>query len=376
MNRGTGTKETIVFILPFRDEAPVGGYKIVYGYADRLAQEGHDVHLVYPHIKPEDFARVRNPLLRLKMRLGFLYRYRVRMQLRLGSWYEFTGPVSREYVCTVGKHLPRRYPGSTTFVATAVETSYWLAAMKGIERGKGYYFIQDFENWKHDDAYVFASYRLPLRKAVISGWLKDLVTKAAGSEDEAVVVPNAIDPEYFVLSNSMESRSRFEVALLYHLDERKRTEDILAALDIVRQAVPQLHAAAFGVEPRPEGLPDWYDYYQRPDRETLGRIYNTAAVFVAASRAEGWGLTVCEAMQCGCAVACTDAGGFREFCEDGRTALMSPPLDVAALAGNIRRLIEDDALRIRLAGAGKDVIENFTWDKSFAKMKEFLEIKD
>lgn len=373
MKKGTGIKETIVFILPFRDEAPVGGYKIVYGYADRLAQEGHDVHLVYPHIKPEEFARVRNPLRRFKMRLGFLYRYRVRKQLRLGSWYEFTGPVSREYVCTVGKHLPRRYPDSTKFVATAVETSYWLAAMKGAERGKGYYFIQDFENWKHDDEYVLASYRLPLKKAVISSWIRD---KVADAGEKAVVIPNAVDPDYFILSADIEGRSRYEVALLYHTDERKRTEDILAALEIVKKSVPQLHAAAFGVEPRPEGLPDWYDYYQRPDRQTHNRIYNTASVFVAASRAEGWGLTVCEAMQCGCAVACTDAGGFREFCEDGRTAFMSPPLDVAALAGNIRRLIEDDALRVRLARAGKNTIGNFTWDKSFAKMKEFLEIKD
>ncbi len=373
MNKGTGTKETIVFILPFRDEAPVGGYKIVYGYADRLAREGHDVHLVYPHIKPEAFARVRNPLLRLKMRLGFLYRYRIRKQLRLGSWYQFSGPVSREYVFTIGAGLSRRYPDSTKFVATAVETSCWLAAMKCAGRENGYYFIQDFENWKHDDGYVIASFRLPLRKAVISGWLRDKVMEAG---EEAVVIPNAIDPDYFILSNGIESRSRYEVSLLYHTDERKRTEDILAALGIVKEAVPLLHVTAFGVEPRPEGLPDWYDYYQRPDRQTHNKIYNTAAVFVAASRAEGWGLTVCEAMQCGCAIACTDAGGFREFCEDGRTALMSAPLDVAALAGNIRRLIEDDALRIRLARAGKDTIENFTWDSSFAKMKEFLEIKD
>ncbi|MBQ6565584.1 MAG: glycosyltransferase family 4 protein [Treponema sp.] len=372
MTEGTCRKETIVFILPFRDEAPVGGYKIVYGYADRLAREGHDIHLVYPHIKPEDFARVRNPLLRLKMRLGFLYRYRIRKQLRLGSWYEFTGHVSREYVFTAGKNLPRRYPGSAKFVATAVETAYWVSSMRGVE-GRGYYFIQDFENWKHDDEYVLASFRLPLRKAVISGWLRDKVMEAG---EDAVVIPNAVDPDYFILSADIEGRSRYEVAMLYHTDERKRTEDILAALEIVKKAVPQLHAAAFGVEPRPVSLPDWYDYYQRPDRQTHNRIYNTASVFVAASRAEGWGLTVCEAMQCGCAIACTDAGGFREFCEDGRTALMSPPFDVAALAGNIRRLIEDDALRIRLARAGKEKIGNFTWDRSFARMKEFLEIRD
>ena len=115
MNEGTDRKETVVFILPFRDEAPVGGYKIVYGYADRLALEGRDVHLVYPHIKPEAFAEVRNPLLRLKMRLGFLYRYRVRKQPCLGSWYGFRGPVSREYVKTFLKWFEYWLDGNDDF---------------------------------------------------------------------------------------------------------------------------------------------------------------------------------------------------------------------------------------------------------------------
>lgn len=373
MKKNSCRKQTVVFILPARDEAPVGGYKVVYGYADRLALSGCDVHVVYPHIKPEAFAAVTNPLRRLKMRLGFFYRYRIKKQLRLGSWYKFEGPVSREYVFTVGKNFPRRYPDykSAKFVATAVETSYWLFAMPSVGRDNGYYFIQDFENWKHDDGYVLDSYRLPLKKAVISSWLGDKVAEAGGT---AVVIPNALDPDYFAVSSGIEGRCRHEVALLYHTDERKRTQDILAALDIVKQAVPQLHALAFGVEPRPSDLPDWYDYWQRPDRSEHNGIYNRAAVFVAASRAEGWGLTVCEAMQCGCAIACTDAGGFREFCEDGKTALMSPPLDVEALAANVLRLIQDDGLRVRLAKAGKDKIGNFTWDRSFAKMKGFLDI--
>lgn len=369
MARVSGKKQSVVFLLPYRDEAPVGGYKIVYGYADLLARDGCDVHLVYPHVKPEEFARVRNPLMRGKMRLGFFYRSRIRGQFGLGNWYDFKGPVHREYEFTVEKNLPRRYPHHTVFVATAVETAYWLAAMNGVGEGNGRYFIQDFENWKHDDAYVFGSYRLPLKKAVISSWLKDKVAETGGT---AAVIPDAVDSEYFDLSEKIESRDRYCVALLYHTDERKRTEDVLAALEIVRRKYPGLHALAFGVEARPDGLPSWYEYYRMPGKAEHNRIYNRAAVFVAASRAEGWGLTVCEAMQCGCAVACSDAGGFKEFCFDGETALVSPALDVEALARNVMRLIEDGDMRIRLAKAGKERMKNFTWESSFTKMKDFL----
>ncbi|MBP5464070.1 MAG: glycosyltransferase family 4 protein [Treponema sp.] len=361
----------LVFILPARDEAPVGGYKVVYRYADLFALDGYEVHLVYPHVKPELLAGVRNPLLRLKMRLGFLYRRYIRKQFRLGDWFAFKGKVHRDYLFTVGPFLPFRYRPSAKFIATAVETSYWISALHGVAGHRGYYFIQDFENWKHADGYVLDSYRMPLKKAVISSWLKDKVAEVG---EEAVLVPDAVDSSEFSLTQDIGSRNPFEVALLYHTDERKRTDDILAALAKVKESCPQLHATAFGVEPRPEGLPDWYSYVQRPDGETHRRIYNQAAVFVAASRAEGWGLTVCEAMLCGCAIACTDAGGFREFCTDGETALMSPPLAVDALAENVQRLVEDDELRIRLATAGNRAIQNFTWERSFATMKAFLEI--
>ena len=362
-------RQSVVCILPARDEAPVGGYKVVYTYAEMLSRCGCDVHLVYPHIKPEALASVKSPLLRLKMRLGFFYRLRIRKQLRLGNWFRFKEKVCREYLFTVSRNLPRRYPRTAVFVATAVETSYWVAGMRGVDARNGCYFIQDFENWKHDDGYVLASYRLPLRKAVISSWLRD---KLLETGEEAVLVPNAIDPGYFSLATPIEERSPFEVAFLYHTDDRKRTGDVLAALDLVRKAVPQLHAVAFGVEDRPSDLPSWCDYCRQPDREEHNRIYNRAAIFVAASRAEGWGLTVCEAMQCGCAVACTDAGGFREFCTEGKTALMSPVFDVEALAENVRRLVCDGELRVRLAKAGMEGIGSFTWESSFDRMRKFL----
>ncbi len=368
----TEKRQCLVFILPARDEAPVGGYKIIYGYADMFAREGHDVHLVYPHIRPEALASVRNPLLRLKLRLGFLYRSRIRGQFRLGNWFAFTGPVHRHYLFTVGAGLPHRYPRSAKFIATAVETAYWLSSMKDVAGRRGYYFIQDFENWKHTDGYVLDSFRMPLKKAVISSWLKERVEDCG---EEAVLVRNAVCPSDFSLSTAIESRNPFEVAFLYHLDERKRTEDVLAALEKVKVAFPQLHATAFGVEPRPADLPSWYDYYQRPDKETHNRIYNQASVFIAASRLEGWGLTVCEAMQCGCAIACTDAGGFKEFCRDKESALMSPALDVDALAENVMSLLQDDELRIRLARAGEAAIQNFTWENSFVMMKGFLDMQ-
>jgi glycosyltransferase involved in cell wall biosynthesis len=48
-----------------------------------------------------------------------------------------------------------------------------------------------------------------------------------------------------------------------------------------------------------------------------------------------------------------DRWGHREIVEDGRTGLLVPPGDVAALADRMRRLAGDARLRAELGGAGR-----------------------
>ena len=128
----------------------------------------------------------------------------------------------------------------------------------------------------------------------------------------------------------------------------------------------------FGVYERPVDLPDWYVYYQMPDKATLNRIYNEAAIYVGASHTEGWGLTVGEAMQCGCAVVCTDNGGYSVVAHHQETALVSPVKNVASLASNVIRLIENKELRWLLAENGHYYIKQYTWEKSYERLKQIL----
>lgn len=75
-------------------------------------------------------------------------------------------------------------------------------------------------------------------------------------------------------------------------------------------------------------------------------------VFALASRAEGLGVAALEAMAAGRAVVATRVGGLGEAVVDGRTGLLVPPDDPAALAAALARLCDDPALRARLAAAG------------------------
>ena len=140
----------------------------------------------------------------------------------------------------------------------------------------------------------------------------------------------------------------------------------------VKQKIPQLHVTMFGTPNKPD-LPEWFSYYQTPDKETHNAIYNNASIFVAASKAEGMALPPAESMICGCALVCTDIPGFSMYAINEKTALTSPVYDCQKLAENIIKLIENNELRIELAKSGNKFIRQFTWEKAFALFSEMLE---
>ena len=81
-------------------------------------------------------------------------------------------------------------------------------------------------------------------------------------------------------------RDKFAVVMLYHEMERKGCKYGFEALELVKQRYPQLKVTLFGTPELPTDLPEWYEYYQRPDREMHNRIYNEAAIFLGTSNIE------------------------------------------------------------------------------------------
>lgn len=364
------SKPAIAFFLPKRDLEPCGGYKVVYEYANRFAADGYQVSIIYPHIPLRNSSFKYNfPIYKLLRMIKFFYQ-KSRRRFHAAEWFPLVKNIKKDFVYTFTYFFLRHYKQNTIFIATAINTSFALAKVKQIPDAHKYYLIQDFEAWNGStDETVYDSYRLPLTKIVIAPWLKERVESTG---QQANLIFNGFDFTYFTLTNPIETRKGTEIALLYHLDDRKRCCDSFAALNIVKRSVPDLHVTMFGTPPRPDTLPDWYTYYQTPDKEQHNDIYNNAAIFIAASKAEGMALPPAEAMICGCALCCTDIGGFSVYAKHNQTALLSPVYDVQALAQNILTLIHNPELRIRLATAGNQFIRQFTWEKAYAKFKQVV----
>ena len=166
----------IVFLLPWRDEVPVGGYKVAYEYANRFYRDGWNVTICYPHVRGSFKQDIKNPFLRLKMRVGFFYRF-FKNHYKAGEWFPLESGIKKLFVFAISDFALRDYKDAK-IIATAVETAIELNAVRSVPNANKFYFIQDFEAWNVSEDAVYASYRFPMKKITIADFLPLLLLGA------------------------------------------------------------------------------------------------------------------------------------------------------------------------------------------------------
>ena len=354
---------TINFILPFAGNKPIGGFKIVYEYANRLAERGHSVNLIHPSYTFKD------SLLNNTKYLVRYYQRKIDKSYNPDSWFSLDPKVNSLWVREISNE---NIPDADASDSYCLENcSMFRKTGSGIKVEK-FYFIQHYETWNGKEEEVNETWKMPFKKIVIAGWLKDI---AESMGEDSYYVPNAFDFSEFDMDIKPEKRNDKKVMMLYNDLEFKGSVYGLRAFNKLKKELSGLEVILFGVPNKPDGLPEWIQYYQTPERKLLRKLYNESSVFISPSLAEGFPLPPAEAMMCGSALACTDIGGHREYAIDNETAVLFKPKDSDEIVTALKKLLSDNDLRIRLAYSGNEFIRQFTWERSVNEFENVLNLQ-
>jgi len=96
-------------------------------------------------------------------------------------------------------------------------------------------------------------------------------------------------------------------------------------------------------------------------RVEISWLFRHARALIFASRFEGFGIPLIEAMQTGCPIACGRNTSQSEVAQDA--ALYFNADDPTSIAAAIERIVQDEPLRRRLVDAGTRRLQNFTAEK-------------
>jgi phosphatidylinositol alpha-mannosyltransferase len=166
------------------------------------------------------------------------------------------------------------------------------------------------------------------------------------------LIPNAIDTHAFAPGE----RGGRRIVFVGRPDPRKGLPVLLEALERLPEDVTLDVVGSNGdLGPRVRT-------HGRADDDERREVLATADVLCAPSLGgESFGLVLLEAMAAGLPVVASDIPGYAAVLPPDAGRLV-PPGDAGALASTLRQLLDDEALRARLGGAGRREVKRYDWD--------------
>jgi glycosyltransferase involved in cell wall biosynthesis len=202
----------------------------------------------------------------------------------------------------------------------------------------------------------------------ISEYNRQFLMAAGTPADKIAVVPCGLDFREFT-SSRVASSEPGAVVTIGRLDPIKGFTYLIEACRLLAARHVHFSCEIIGEGPLRPQLEQQIHAYHLQDRvhllgalgqtrvrELLSRseVFVLPSVRTADGNQDGIPVALMEAMALGLPVLSTQVSGIPELVLDGVSGLLVPPMDAAALADGIARLLADTALRQRLAASGRE----------------------
>jgi len=243
------------------------------------------------------------------------------------------------------------------------------------------------------------AYRRADAITAVSGSAKqDLVKRFGLGDDRVKVIPDGVTPDFCVTSDPSGTRdvlrhfgvSGEERFLLYvgGISPHKNIGTLVTAFAslVCKRPEKPLKLLLVGDFQHDVFFSDYQSIRQQVDRlglndrvcftgfvpdRALPHFYNAAVATVMPSLAEGFGLPALESMACGVPVVASCVGALPEVVGD--TGLLFDPRLPEDLERCLVRLLDDEALRNRLASRALERARTYSWPRSAHAMRDLFE---
>jgi glycosyltransferase involved in cell wall biosynthesis len=203
--------------------------------------------------------------------------------------------------------------------------------------------------------------------------------------EKMVVIPSGIDTDRFAPLAPADYKARLGVApdrkvvgIVTRMRVRKGVEEFLRAMAMVRERRPEACAVVVGevdldaslrAMVQELGLDGHLHLLGR--RSDMAEVLSAFDLFVLSSHDEGMSNAILEAMAMQRPVVATDVGGTNEVVQDGRTGVLVPAKDPAALAQGILRVLDNAQEATVMGERGRAIaVERFSARAMVRQMEE------
>lgn len=208
------------------------------------------------------------------------------------------------------------------------------------------------------------------------GVLRDAIAYYGLRPRHVATIPNPIAVPPADLRWRTDDHDRNMMLFVGRFDETKGADIVLAAFARLAVRYPDLRLVMAGDDrglPGDDGRPVHFEDYVRArygadlrrridfrgriPRAEVEALMRRCVAYVSTSRLECFAYAVAEALAAGCPVVASRTYGAAEELADGEEILLADIEDAEGVAEQVERLLRDEALRRRLAGAGQSAAE-------------------
>lgn len=198
------------------------------------------------------------------------------------------------------------------------------------------------------------------------------------------VIPDGIDLK--IIDTVRPSESCYDIIYVGRLSSIKHVEDIICALELVKQSMPNIRAVIVGKGEAKSKLCRLIEQkhlennvimtgYVNEDRKYA--LMKSSKIFIMPSEREGFCISALEAMYCGCVPLIAQPNykevfGTSDFVKDKETGLVFNLHGISELAELIQSVIQNETLYQFLKVNAKKMSSLYTWDNSASLFSDII----